>query len=177
MPAPKGNKNGTKLKDPEIRQEAFKQYCEWIGKGESKEAFVFDHPTHSVCFKTMERYIRENPVEFPPIHREIADARGYGHWLELGKRMMLGDIKGSQPAIYQMFMRNKFGWDKAESSKEESPIEFDQQLEVIKPLSRKEPQKLFVTNNSGWADRIKDECAPIFPDLEPLKPVDCDERI
>lgn len=131
--APKGNKFATKLKEPAVRQEAYRQYCNWIANGWSKEAFVFDHPIHSVCHKTMERYIKENPTEFPIIHKEKAEAKSYEHWEKLGKQMMLGEIKGAQPAIYQMFMRNKFGWDKEEKISPEAPKEFDQHLEMIKP--------------------------------------------
>lgn len=110
--APRGNKNGTKLKDADVRQQAYKSYCEWISQGKTKEAWVFEHPSLSCTSKTMERYIRENPLEFPLIHKEIAEAKSYEIWLETGKQMMLGEISKCQPAIYQMFMRNKFGWDK-----------------------------------------------------------------
>lgn len=111
-PAPLGNTYATKLKDPEVRQEAYRQYCEWIGGGHSKEAFVFDHPELSVTSKTMDRYLRENPTEFPPIHKEIAEAKSLAIWEKRGLEMMMGDIPKCQPAIFQMFMRNKFSWDK-----------------------------------------------------------------
>lgn len=114
--APKGNQNAKKLKTPEIRKEAYRQYCEWISKGETKEAWVFEHSALSLTSKTMEKYIKENPVDFPPIHKEIAEAKGYFHWLELGKKMMLGMLDKCSPAIYQMFMRNKFGWDKEDKT-------------------------------------------------------------
>lgn len=136
-PAPKGNTYATKLKDPVVRQEAYRQYCQWIAGGNTKEAFVFEHPELTVTYKTMERYIRENPTEFPPIQKEVSEAKSYDHWLRLGKSMMLGEVKGAQPAIYQMFMRNKFGWDKEGSSKDEAPREFDLQLEIIKPTGLK----------------------------------------
>jgi hypothetical protein len=112
----KGNKNSVKLKDPEVRQEAFRQYCAYIASGNSKEAFVFDHPTLTCTWKTLEKYIAADPVEFPPIHKERAEAKSFEHWCTLGKQMMLGQIEKCQPAIFQMFMRNKFGWDKEEKS-------------------------------------------------------------
>jgi hypothetical protein len=61
MPAHKGNKNGVKLKDKSIRQEAYEQFCNHIASGLPKECFFFDHPKHSVCWKTLERYITETP--------------------------------------------------------------------------------------------------------------------
>lgn len=110
--APKKNKNGVKLKDSGVRQEAYRQYCEHIASGESKEAWVFEHPELTCTHKTMEKYIRENPIEFPPLHKEVSESKSYSHWTGLGKRMMLGQIEKCQPAIFQMFMRNKFDWDK-----------------------------------------------------------------
>ena len=111
-----GNQNGLKLKDPEIRQEAYKQYCQHIASGESKESFVFQHPELTCTHQTMEKYIAKDPIEFPPIHKEIAESLSFLHWTGLGKRMMLGQIEKCQPAIFQMFMRNKFGWDKEDKA-------------------------------------------------------------
>lgn len=110
--APKGNKNGTKLKSPDVRQEAYRQYCTWIAGGNTKEAWVFEHPTLKCTSRTLEKYIKDDPIEFHPLHKEIAEAKGYQYWLDLGQKMMLGQIEKCQPAIFQMFMRNKFGWDK-----------------------------------------------------------------
>lgn len=120
MPGVKGNKNGLKLKDPKVRQEAYKQYCAWIALGNSKESFTFDHPTLSVTWETMEKYIKQNPMEFEPIHKKRAEAKSLEHWEDLGKKMMLGKIQKCQPAIYQMFMRNKFGWDKESLQRDET---------------------------------------------------------
>lgn len=111
--AMKGNTHAIKLNTMELKVEAYKQYCDWIAEGKSKESFVFDHPTLTLTHQTMERYIREFPNEFPAIHKLRAEARSLAHWESLGKQMMLGQIEGKiQPAIYQMFMRNKFKWDK-----------------------------------------------------------------
>lgn len=108
----KGNSHGTKLKNPSIRKEAFKQYCDWIASGKSKEGWCFEHPEFSVTFRTLEKYIKDNPNEFPPLQKEQAETKSYQVWEQRGYEMMIGNIKGCQPAIYQMFMRNKFGWDK-----------------------------------------------------------------
>lgn len=140
MPAPKGNKFATKLKDAKVRQEAYRQYCAHLAAGESKESFYLEHPTLSVSYKTMERYIKENPEEFPPIHKEIAEAKSLRHWEELGKKMMNVEFEKGQrakvePAIYQMFMRNKFGWDK-NLNKESAPTSpaLDGQLKILKSV-------------------------------------------
>lgn len=112
MGAPPNNKNGVKLKDPAIRQEAYRQYCAWIAQGKSKESFYFEHPEFTVCHKTIARYIDENPVEFPAIHKEIAECKSLEIWEQRGITMMLDKQVKSEPALFQMFMRNKFGWDR-----------------------------------------------------------------
>ncbi len=129
--APKGNKNGVKLKDPDVRQDAYRQYCQHIASGESKESFVFQHPELTCTYKTMDKYIHENPIEFPPIHKEIAESLSFLHWTGLGKQMMLGEIEKCQPAIFQMFMRNKFSWDK-EDVNEVAECAADKVLEMIR---------------------------------------------
>ncbi len=118
MAAPKGNKNAKKLTTPELRQEAYRQYCEWIAKGECKEAWCFEHPELTLTSKTMEKYIKENPIEFPSLHKELAEAKSLAHWTSLGKDMMTSQQR-CQPALYQMFMRNKFGWDKESAEEKE----------------------------------------------------------
>lgn len=114
-PAPKGNKRATKLKDPGVRQEAYKQYCNHIASGFPKEAFFFDHGTDSVCWRTIDRYIAENPTEFQPILMEKAQATRYKHWFDEGHKLMKGSYKGGSPVVWQTIMRNIFkdyGWDR-----------------------------------------------------------------
>jgi hypothetical protein len=127
----KGNKNGVKLKDPDVRQEAYRQYCQHIASGESKESWVFRHPHFTCTHQTMEKYIHESPIEFPPIHKQIAESLSFLHWTGLGKQMMLGKIEKCQPAIFQMFMRNKFGWDK-EDMNQVVECAADKVLEMIR---------------------------------------------
>ncbi len=114
--AMQGNENGLKLKEPDIRKQAYNQYCAWIAKGEPKEAWTFRHPELSCTYKTMEKYIKENPLEFPPLQKELAESESYSTWFGMGKEMMLGRVDKCQPAIYQMIMRNKFGWDKPDKT-------------------------------------------------------------
>lgn len=122
--APFGSKNAQKLNTPELQQEAYRQYCDYIATGGTKEAWVFDHPTITITWETMENYIRNDPINFDPIQKKRAEALSYLHWLGLGKEMMVGEIPKCQPAIYQMFMRNKFGWDK-ESRNTSKEVESD----------------------------------------------------
>ncbi len=108
----KGNQSATKLKTPQLKKQAYEQYCSWIALGHSKESWTFKHSVLSLTSKTMEKYIRESESDFPPIHKELAEAESLHIWEERGLSMMLGKIEKCQPAIFQMFMRNKFGWDK-----------------------------------------------------------------
>jgi hypothetical protein len=66
------------------------------------------------------------------LKKELAECRSFATWEGLGKSMLHGEMK-CETALYQMFMRNKFGWDKEDRRKDESPREFDQQLEILKP--------------------------------------------
>lgn len=109
-----GNKRGLKLKDPDVRQEAFKQYCDHLASGYPKEAFYFDHPIHSVTWETMDKYIEENPTEFPSDLVRRAKSARYKHWLDEGNLLMKGKYRNGSPVVWQTIMRNIFkaeGWD------------------------------------------------------------------
>jgi hypothetical protein len=110
-----GNQNGVKLKDPDVRQRAYKSYCDWLSMGRSKEGWKFQSDELSCTHKTMEKYIAADPSEFPPITKEMAEADSFHIWEQRGMSMLLGEMK-AETALYQMFMRNKFGWDKEEKS-------------------------------------------------------------
>jgi len=120
MPARKGNKFGLKLKDPKIRQEAYLQYCQWIAEGKPKKAWSFEHSKFSCTWRTLEKYLAQNPEEFQPLHKEIAECKSYALWFERGVKMLNGESKHCQPAIYQMIMRNMFDWDRDTSGQKES---------------------------------------------------------
>lgn len=109
--APKGNKNNTTLKTPELKRQAYEQYCKWIASGKSHKSWYFEHPQLSLCWESMESYIKNDPVNFDPLHKKIAMAKSLELWEGKGEGMIESQEK-CQPAIYQMFMRNKFGWDK-----------------------------------------------------------------
>lgn len=127
MGAPFGNKFGVKLKKPDVRQEAYQQYCDHIASGYPKEAFFFKHPTHSVTWATMERYIRDNPDEFSSLLMAEAKAKRYKYWFEVGKDITIGRIKRNSPVTWANIMRNSFkeyGWDQEVNKIHEVPEEF-----------------------------------------------------
>lgn len=115
----KGNKSGIALKDKEIRKIAFKEYCDHIASGRSKKTWRFRNPLYKdyhCCWRTMERYMKENPTEFQLIHREKAEIDGYYYWETVVADSAVGNNEKANTASLQMIMRNKFGWDKKEEN-------------------------------------------------------------
>lgn len=152
-----GNKYGVKLKDCDIRQEAFRQYCQHLALGYPKESFFFDHPSSSVCWKTMERYIAESPAEFPPYLIEKAKAARYKHWFNEGQILMKGGYKFGSPVVWQTIMRNMFkdvGWDRLdEKDKENAERAIDPRLENISK-QLEEARKALVSSPAPLKDKI-----------------------
>jgi hypothetical protein len=129
--APIGNQNGLKLKDPEIRQFAYSQYCEHLAKGKSKKSWYFDHPQLRCTWETMEKYLVDE-VEFDPIHKRIAEAKGFAYWEGVIEGSATGKNKHANTASLQMLMRNKYGWDKLKDK--EPPIADAEQLKKFEML-------------------------------------------
>ena len=125
-----GNKHGLKLKSPEIRQLAYKQYCEHLAKGKTKRSWRFRHPEHSCTWETMEKYIKDE-TEFDPIHKEEALADGLYLWEEVVEESAKGINKDANTASLQMIMRNKFGWDKEDKSANFSPQDLEKLSEFF----------------------------------------------
>lgn len=111
-PAPKGNQYGVKLKNPTIRQQAYASYCQHIANGKSKRSWYFEHPEgYSCTWETMESYL-QNAGEFDPIHKKIAECKGFAKWEQITEDSATGLNQTANTASLQMVMRNKFGWDK-----------------------------------------------------------------
>lgn len=116
MAAELGNDYAVKLKDKETKDKVYKDYCQWIASGKNHKAWRYKSDDLTLSYKCIEHYIATDK-DFPLIHKEIAISESLEIWEERGIGMMLGQIDKCQPAIFQMFMRNKFGWD----SKTEDP--------------------------------------------------------
>jgi hypothetical protein len=115
-----GNQHAKKLTTPELRRQAYEQYCAHIASGKSKKSWVFKHPEISLYWETMEKYIRENPREFDPEHMKIAACQGLARWEQVVEDSAEGKNKDANTASLQMLMRNKFKWDRRDQ-------EFDDQ--------------------------------------------------
>ena len=101
--------------NPLQKQLAFKQYCEHIANGLSKEAWRYHDPENknlTICFKTMETYIDSDPETFPTTQLEAAYADSRKFFEQTGIDMMTGANTKGNPATFQIFMRNKFFWDR-----------------------------------------------------------------
>lgn len=131
--APKGNKNAIKLRDSEIKKEAYKQYCAHLALGKDKKSWTFMHPTdplQSLTYKTMDKYIAQDPIEFPPILIQTAQAKSFEVFEELGMKLIKGQIRNGSPETWKTFMRNKFAWDRDEL-KEVAECAADKILDAI----------------------------------------------
>ena len=116
--APTGNKNAVKLRTPELRQQAYREFCAHLANGRSPRSFTFEHPDFTITGQTVERMIRDD-VEFPPIHKEIAEAKGFGYWEGVVIDSATGKNRFANTASLQMIMRNKFGWDREDKNRKE----------------------------------------------------------
>jgi hypothetical protein len=113
---PKGNQHAAKLKTPEIKLEAYNQYCQHIAEGIPKEAWCFEHPDLTITWETMENYMDREPNVFPPVHIQMAKCKSYKKWFKVVADSATGDNEKANTASLQMIMRNKFRWDKQEMS-------------------------------------------------------------
>lgn len=116
----KGNKNAQKMKTPEMKEMAYKSYCDHMALGKSKKSWYFEHPDLKITWQTMEKYIAEDPIVFNPIHKEIAWCKGYQVWEEIVSQSAKGLNKEANTATLQMVMRNKFDWDKENTGQKET---------------------------------------------------------
>ncbi|HSX38930.1 MAG TPA: hypothetical protein VLE95_08960 [Chlamydiales bacterium] len=113
-----GNKNGVILKDPAIRQLAYKDFCKHIANGYPQECWSFDQDGYRCSYQTMLAYIKNDTVgEFDPILKEQAHSKSYKKLYGVGLNLMTGKIQGGSPVVWQTIMRNvnrRFGWDREE---------------------------------------------------------------
>lgn len=124
--APIGNQNHIALKDPEIRQKAYKSFCEHLSKGLSYQSWFYEDDLGNGCVgKTMLSYIKENPIEFPSVKKEIADSKGFAFWEGILIDSASGKNKDASTASLQMIMRNKYGWDKPKEEETKQKITFE----------------------------------------------------
>lgn len=114
-PAPKGNQRGIILKDAEIRQIAYKDFCQHIADGYPQECWSFSQDGYRCHFQTMLSYIKGDiSGEFDPNLKKEAHCKAYKKLYGEGLSLMRGQYKNGSPVVWQTVMRNvnrRFGWD------------------------------------------------------------------
>ncbi len=128
--APCGNQHAKKLTTPELKAEAYRQYCEHLAKGKSKRSWYFDHPLITLTWETMEKYMKDE-VEFDPLKKKIAMCKGFGIWEEVVELSANGRNTKANTASLQMLMRNKFGWDRNGANPELDDSAANSQFEAV----------------------------------------------
>ena len=113
MAAPEGNDFGLAIKDPEMRQRAFKDFCRHIAEGYPVGAWSYREGEIGCVWRTMLSYLDNNPDEFHALLKEEAHCHGYKKWFEKGVNLTDGKVKGNpSPQTWATIMRNMFQWDK-----------------------------------------------------------------
>lgn len=104
MTAQKGNTLSMKYKTQAERQGLCDRYCAHISEGYSKESFVeCDH-------KTVERYARDFPGDFPAEKLQAAFSASRLFWEKAGLDGMFGKIEGFNAPTWIFNMKNRHGW-------------------------------------------------------------------
>ena len=104
MAAPKDNNFAMKWKTPEERQKLCDDFCAHLAEGFSIGAFPdADH-------KTIKRYARDFPEDFPAEKLEGAARRGRLYWEKMGKDGAEGKIEHFNATAWIFNMKNRVGW-------------------------------------------------------------------
>jgi hypothetical protein len=138
-----GNKAAVKLVSNELKIEAYADYCAHIAKGLTKKSWYFKDEERMLCtWQTLEKYMKEDEDVFNPLNKAIAECKSLGFWEKKGMDMMDGKAN-CEPAIYQIFMRNKFDWDKPDKSvsAEEGKSDLKQYSSAMKSGRTELPQE------------------------------------
>ena len=120
MAPPLGNTYAKKLITNELKKEVFDSYLAHLAKGKSKKSWWFDNGEVSITWETMDNYIRDESDVFSSVKINIAKSQGYNVWEQVAEDSAKGINKDANTASLQMVMRNKFGWDKEDSTNKES---------------------------------------------------------
>lgn len=125
------HKYAKKLTTDELKKEAYDSFCDHLSKGNPKTSWCFVKGDLTLTCETMETYIKNFPEEFPISKRRAAESLGLSTWIESGREMMTTQKK-CQPAIFQIMMRNIFGWDKESKEDREERLKSEgEHLKVV----------------------------------------------
>ena len=141
MAAAKGNDYHLALREPGLRQRAYKDFCRHLADGYPIESWSYREGDNGCIWRTMLNYIKKNPEEFQTFLKDEAHCLSYKKWFEKGINLTDGKVKGNpSPQTWATIMRNMFRWDKerpeddADTSKMQTIIDFMQKISLPKPL-------------------------------------------
>lgn len=115
-----GHTTNVKLHTPELKQEAFKQYCNHIARGRPKKAWRLKKLGFTLTWETMEKYIKEDPDTFDPSQKKEAEADSLERWFTVLEDIATGDNQKGNVAATQVIMRNMHKWDAKDQFSEEN---------------------------------------------------------
>lgn len=115
---PIGNKFALNLKTPEKRRQVFEHFCQWIAQGNPKNGWFYEDDEVTLSWKSLDNYLRNYPEEFTQEEVEISRSKGLMKWVKEGRQILFQEVKGDV-AMYQMFMRNLYKWDRPDKSEED----------------------------------------------------------
>lgn len=101
--AKKGNTDKVKFPNPEDRQKCHDEYCEHLKQGFSKQSFEGASP------KTMTKYIKQFPEDFPIEEIEAALRVGRYEWEKIGMDQAKG-INGGNGSTWFRIMQNQYDY-------------------------------------------------------------------
>ena len=102
--APEGNQNRMKWKTPEERIAACEKVCQELENGYPKIYL------ETADWDTIERYMKDFPIEFPAERIQNAIRNGQKKLLTIGYSGMLGKIPGFVPRTWEFVTQNMTGW-------------------------------------------------------------------
>jgi hypothetical protein len=130
-----GNQEAKKLKTDELKRDAYDQYCAHLAKGKSKRSWYFQHPSLSLTWETMEKYIKEDTSVFDPTQKKHAEAQGFAKWEQVVEDSAIGQNKDANVAALQMLMRNKYKWDRHDQVHEDDLSSADANEKLLNQIS------------------------------------------
>lgn len=140
----KGHTTNVKLHTPELKQEAFRQYCNHIAKGRPKKAWRLKKLGFTLTWETMEKYIKEDPDTFDPSHKKEAEADSLERWFTVLEEIATGDNPKGNVAATQVIMRNMHKWDAKDHRDDDddtsAQLANERLLEQLSKLQKKEPE-------------------------------------
>lgn len=108
------------LKPLDMKQRAWIAYLAHLRMGYSREAFVYREGgnsfTETCSYKTLDNLASENNPDFPKSQLDDAICDARLRYEKLGDDLLTGKIPNGNAAVFQIIMRNRFGYDKPQAN-------------------------------------------------------------